>query len=1247
MISKIYFLFFVLLVSGFVSSARAATFTVTLGGDAVNDVCDQFCSLREAINAANQNGSGADIINFDLNPAVTVIQPSSALPIIRTSLTINGTTQTGYFGAPVIVLDGSGAGENVNGLRIESPAIAATLNVSILGLAINRFSGHGIYSNCTNACNVTIQGNRIGTNSGGSIDVGNGVDGINIIETGGSNYVIGGSGTFEGNVISGNERNGITIQPFSWNAPTGTGTLTIEGNLIGVNAAGTAALGNSGDGIKATNVAYGTNNIYELSLKIGGTTPAQRNVISGNGGDGIVYDAHDVSILGNYIGTNQAGTAALPNKNGINAGNSSHAVIGGFSSTSRNVVSGNAVSGISLNGTAGIYRNYIGTSADGNADLGNGGNGISLENGSVAAIGGTITLFNVQNDLGNVISGNGASGIIVLNTASTEPHQIKRNRIGTNAAGTAEIANAQFGIYLGNGAPSPSAVPHVIGSDANAADGNLISGNKADGIRIDGSSGHIKVFGNKIGTNFDATDGIPNGSSGLHISSESNEIGAAGNDIAANIISQNKIHGILFSGATANYNKIHNNFIGTNASGAQLGNYTEGIAIYGGNSNQIGSGTAAGGNRIAFNNFRAVNVVAGTGNSIRRNSIYSNGAGVAIDLGDDGVTQNDQGDADAGANNLQNFPVIVNASPTQLAGTLNSQPNKPFVIDFYQVGSCDVSGNGEGRYFIASKNVTVVNGGTSYFNFQDIPLALGQIITATATDENGNTSEFSQCYTVNPSPGTLSFSDSVYVAGEAAGTRLITVNRTNGSYGTIQVNYATSDQTATAGQDYNAASGTLVFNDGEISKSFNVSINDDAIDETDETLKLTLSFPTNGSHLVNPATAILTIQDNVGTQLSIGGAVSYGITPANQSEKIVSGVLMSAAAGDSSVSVATDSSGVYSLDNLTAGGQYLVTPSKTGNINGITPFDATLVLRHVAAGGMGANALNANQQQAADTNNSGTVSPFDATQILRFVAANAQTPNTGQVGNWRFSPVARNYNSLNNSLAGENYEAILIGEVNGNWTPPADSFVAPENSAVDEAEIQNHSNAISEFESAEPAANSATEDLSSIIDSVLPDAEISLQNDVSAAGQDTILIPVMFANHNSKAVSAYSFDVAFDSDLLEPDTAEPVETNATLSLEFTVVQNTAQRGRIGIAAARSDASRSLAANGILLYLRFKVIATTKSTISKASSLAFTATPVFEDENGSQFRVKKERLGAASALARQALDILTPTFKTAY
>jgi Tol biopolymer transport system component len=165
---------------------------------------------------------------------------------------------------------------------------------------------------------------------------------------------------------------------------------------------------------------------------------------------------------------------------------------------------------------------------------------------------------------------------------------------------------------------------------------------------------------------------------------------------------------------------------------------------------------------------------------------------------------------------------------------------------------------------------------------------------------------------------------------------------------------------------------------------------------------------------------------------NISGAVIYGTTPINEAARFVSGVLMTPTSVPSA-SVNTDSDGAYLLSNLSAG-QYTVTPSKSGQANGISVFDATLILRCVSAGPVNCE-LTANQKIAADTNGDGDISPFDATLILRYIAAGESNDNTGQVGNWKFDPVSRPYQPLNGNVSDSNYTAILVGEVNGSWTP--------------------------------------------------------------------------------------------------------------------------------------------------------------------------------------------------------------------
>ena len=167
--------------------------------------------------------------------------------------------------------------------------------------------------------------------------------------------------------------------------------------------------------------------------------------------------------------------------------------------------------------------------------------------------------------------------------------------------------------------------------------------------------------------------------------------------------------------------------------------------------NTIGGTALGAGNTIAFNSDRGVKANAGTGNAILGNSIFSN-TGLGIDLGGDGVTPNDAADADTGANNLQNFPVLTSAvsGSTIIQGTLNSTASSTqFRLEFFSNTSCDPSGNGEGETFLGFTDVTTDGSGNVSFAVTfTATVSTSQFITATATDSNNNTSEFSQCISV-------------------------------------------------------------------------------------------------------------------------------------------------------------------------------------------------------------------------------------------------------------------------------------------------------------------------------------------------------------------------------------------------------------------------------------------------------------------------------------------------------------------
>ena len=312
---------------------------------------------------------------------------------------------------------------------------------------------------------------------------------------------------------------------------------------------------------------------------------------------------------------------------------------------------------------------------------------------------------------------------------------------------------------------------------------------------------------------------------------------------------------------------------------------------------------------------------------------------------------------------------------------------------------------------------------------------------------------------------------------------------------------------------------------------------------------------------------------------SLSGKITYGTTPAGQNAKFVSNVSLTTTGASFAVSN-TGSDGSYKLENLLEGGQYTVTPSKSGDANGISTFDATLVLRHVAAGNAGT--LTPNQRIAADTNNSGTITSFDATQILRYVAAGGQTGATGIIGSWKFTPPVRNYNSLSESVENENYEAILIGEINGNWMPP---------------QTNSSANADEETVGAEAEDSSFVEGTGAINrKSAAIGAQLLLGTKASRIEKGSLIIPVLLTN-NSESISGFSTDVIFDSNILELDSTQPIETTDTLTANnFSVVSDTTKPGRIGIAA--SSGADLITGNGTLIKLRFKVKDTAKMALNQ-------------------------------------------------
>ncbi|NOT05961.1 MAG: CSLREA domain-containing protein [Anaerolineales bacterium] len=329
------------------------------------------------------------------------------------------------------------------------------------GILITNSGGYGL------PANTLIQGNYIGTNITGMSAIANN-DGI---VNAGSATTIGGTVAGAGNLISGNAYNGIYS--------LGT-TLIVQGNKIGTNAAGTAAIGNGMYGIELGNG----------SATIGGSVAGAGNLISGNGG-GIWQrgaSVSDVSIKGNYIGTNAAGSSAIGNGSGIYIERGTGLTIGGSATGEGNLISGNAT-GIyiysnSSSGTT-IYGNKIGTDASGVFAVAN-TDGIGVDNGQ------SVTIGNIGTGQGNLISGNTNNGIYITTLATGS---IQGNMIGANAAGTGTLSNGWGGIVLGNASVfmvSGNLIAHHNGSGDYAISlvgGSDFSASSVDNCIIDNDQG--------------------------------------------------------------------------------------------------------------------------------------------------------------------------------------------------------------------------------------------------------------------------------------------------------------------------------------------------------------------------------------------------------------------------------------------------------------------------------------------------------------------------------------------------------------------------------------------------------------------------------------------------------------------------------------------------------------------------------------------------------------------------------------
>ncbi|HWB13392.1 MAG TPA: MBG domain-containing protein [Pirellulales bacterium] len=762
---------------------------VNTGSDTPDADCGLF-TLRQAIVAANAH-PGQDVIDFDLPNSDRVIQPQSALPAITDPVIIDGTSQPGYQGLPLVEIDGSQAGAGADGLHITGGGSI------VRGLAIHSFSGSGV--ELSGPGGNTIEGNFLGTDvtgTSGMPDLGggafvNGAAGGDVFINGSPDNLIGGTTAAARNVILALDVTGVDA----------TGNR-IEGNYVGTDLTGTALLSNSGVGVE----------ISAPSNTIGGLTAGAGNVIDGDLG---ILNASSNVVQGNLIGTDVTGTVNLsPDTGGgivvirgddITSNFSANNLVGGTTAAARNIIAG----GVDLSGAA-IYNlvqgNYVGTDITGTASIG--ASGVSLLSTSASEIPAFNTIGGAEPGAGNLISGVG-TGI----SLSGHNNTIQGNRIGTDVTGTKALSNYGYGI-------DDVGESDTIGGDL-PGEGNLVSGNEQGGIILRGAGGAI-VEGNLIGTDYTGTIAIGNGfgpnapngnDDGIDVAAGNATIGGsqpgAGNVIsdsaasgisvlgptqntglviqgnfigtdvtgtkalgnrgdgvtvndgpilnaviggvspgAGNVISDNGGDGIRISdpllladgGEISSGNVIQGNKIGTDVTGTRvLGNAGDGVSIVISNllasDETIGGVSPGAGNTIAFNGGRGVNIPFGNGNTVRGNDIFDNsGPGLITDINAAASTYAEN----RGVQLAQAPPVLGSAvfdpRGTVVTGSLTGTPFTRYDVDFFANDKVNATGFGDGQTYLQSISVLVDDTGSVQFLIPlDAAVPIGQWITATAT----------------------------------------------------------------------------------------------------------------------------------------------------------------------------------------------------------------------------------------------------------------------------------------------------------------------------------------------------------------------------------------------------------------------------------------------------------------------------------------------------------------------------------
>lgn len=725
------------------------------------------CTLRAAIENHNGNRSfGQNRIDFAIPDAPgsgsIVIQVGATglgpLPPVLGSVIISALNSSGQGGSTRrIEIDGSMAGSNAIGLQL----LGGQCQISFF--IINSFSSHGIYIAGTpppGDGGHLLESNRIGTDSTGTVDKGNGGDGIFIENT--PNNVIGGIGLSR-NLISANKGYGIHIlgRDISETGQVNGGTNNLaQANIIGLDLFQGKLLPNALDAVILDNAPNNT---------IGGTGANQGNVMGGtqNGVTIVGNFSEGIKIQGNFIG--KEGTGARFSAGVFSRGGKQLSVEG-------NILTNIDGVGIDLFIDASGNYNILKNRFDGDMKTGSKfrfgpgrevdvmyQNNFHTSNGLAfdvqESVSGTINWI----VLGDTIRA-GQAGANVIFAAAGNKNFTSNRWEGNAGVGFTFAANIGAGVnakltqksevFARNGLQGVSGKITAGGELAvSMAD---ISGdqNGKDACRLEfvasaGASVTLTSTGNKY---------TANGSLGLRLLSDGNNIDLIQAFIEKDLMSRNILGGINILNMKLRHSLANDTITDNGGPGIEVDGISDvrmdGNIITGNTKGILVKDAATGsitGNTITGNNGAGIALAGtGTGTLISGNAIFNN-TGLAIDLGDDGVTPNHTG-FKAGPNNFQNHPVITSADLSNgniiIKGTMNSLANSIYRMEFFSNAACNPSGFGDGQNFLGFKLVTTDATGNAGFTdtLSAVNLPAGAAITSTATDTvNNNSGEFSAC----------------------------------------------------------------------------------------------------------------------------------------------------------------------------------------------------------------------------------------------------------------------------------------------------------------------------------------------------------------------------------------------------------------------------------------------------------------------------------------------------------------------